>query len=150
MVGSDPSSSRFLLAGADCGCHAVVIENVTDNFVARVRLYWFLDEVARALLQSGENIVLIADGRNHDNARVGMFLDDTFDGFNAFHLRHGDIHQHDVRLRASIFGDGSAAITRLADYLSAKGFDHLGKAFSREDGIINDQVTDWLAISFPG
>src|ERR1700677_2148406 len=117
MVGSDPSSSRFLLAGANCHGDAVVIENVTDDFVERVGLNRFLDEVARTLLQSGKNIVLIADRRNHDDAGVGMFLDDTLASFDAFHLRPGDVHQNDVRLGTSVFGDGRAAVTRLANYL---------------------------------
>jgi hypothetical protein len=109
-----------------------------------------LDEVARTFLQSGKNIVLIANGRNHDDAGVGMFLDDALDGFDAFHLWHGDVHEHDIRLGASVFGDGGAAIARLADYLAAKGFDHLRKTLSREDGIVHDQVADGLAVFLSG
>src|ERR1700683_2150509 len=150
MVGSDPSSSRFLLAGADCRGDAVVIENVTNNFVERIRLDRFLDEVARTLLQSGKNIVLIADGRDHDDPGVGMFLDDTLDGFDPFHLRHRYVHQKDIRLGASVFGDGRAAIARFADYLSAEGFDHFREALSREDGIVHDQVAYGLAVFLSG
>src|SRR5580704_2988369 len=133
MAGSDPSSLSFLLAGADCSGDTVIIENVTDDLVERVRFYGLLDEVARALLQGGENIVLIADGRNHHNARVRMFLDNTLDGFDAFHLWHGDVHENDVGFRASVFGDGGATVARFADHLAAEGLDHLRKTFSREN-----------------
>src|SRR5579863_8125702 len=133
MAGSDPFSLSFLLAGADGSCDAVIIENVTDDFVERVGLYGLLDKVARALLQGGEDIVLIADGRNHHNACVRMFLDNTLDGFDALHLRHGDIHQNDVGFGASIFGDGGATVTRFADHLTAEGLDHPRKTLSRED-----------------
>src|ERR1700723_3776832 len=133
MAGSDPSSSSFLLAGADCSCDAVIIENVTDDSVERVGFYGLLDEVARALLQGGKDVVLIADGRKHYNTGVSMFLDNTLDGFDALHLGHGDVHENDVGFRASVFGDGCAAVTRFADHLAAEGLDHFRETLSRED-----------------
>ena len=64
----------------------------------------------RALLESGENIFLITHRRDHDDARFAMLVDDALDGLDAFHLRHGDVHEHDIRLGAIKLRDGGESV----------------------------------------
>src|ERR1051326_9587252 len=65
---------------------------------------------------------------------------------NAFHLRHGDVHQHHVRRSAIVFGDCGAAIAGFAHDFAAKSFNHLCDILAREDGIVHHQIADWHAI----
>src|SRR5580700_228867 len=148
MVGSDPSSSRALPGAHRCG-DAVVVQHITNDFVKRIRLHGLLHEVACALLQRSQDVVLVADRGNHDDSRLRVFLHNALDRFDALHLRHGYVHQNEVGRGSRVFGDGGAPVTSLSDDLSAKGFDHLGEALSSEDRIVDDQVTHGLAILFP-
>ena len=75
-------------------------------------------------------------------------MHDALDGLDTFHLGHGDVHQDEVRHGAGVFSDGGAAIAGFANDLTAEGFDHLGQAFAREDGIVHDQVAHGLAVLF--
>src|SRR6516165_6559299 len=87
----------------------IVTENVAKDFVKDFWLHGFLDKVLRAFLEGGENVFLVADRRDHDDAGVSMLAHDALDGFDAFHLRHGDVHKNDVRLDAVEFCDGGEA-----------------------------------------
>src|SRR5947209_15678853 len=75
-----------------------------------------------------------------------MSTDDALRGLNAFHLRHGDIHQHHVWRGAVVFGNGGAAVAGLADNLAAKGFNHLGNVFAGKDGVIYHEVANRFAV----
>ena len=76
----------------------------------------------------------------------GWCLHDFFGSLNAFHLRHGDIHEHDVRMGAVELADRGQAISGFGRDLSAKGFDHAGQILAREYGIVHDQVADRLPV----
>src|SRR5882762_3283318 len=101
-----------------------------------------------ALLQRGQNVFLIADRGNHDNFGVGILAHDTLDRFNAFHLRHGDVHEHDVRLGAIEFGDGGEAVTGFARDFAAEELHHFNDVLPGEDRIVHHQISDGLAV-FP-
>src|SRR5689334_6420666 len=75
-----------------------------------------------------------------------MRAHNAFRRLNAFHLRHGDVHQHHVRRGAVVFRDGRAAIAGFAHNLAAKGLNHLGHVLAREDRIVYHQVPDRLAV----
>ena len=75
-----------------------------------------------------------------------MLAHDFFGGLDAFHLRHGDVHEHDVGIGAIVFGDGGHAVSRFARDLSAEGFDHARQILAGEDGIVHDQIADRLAV----
>src|SRR5262249_8715220 len=141
---SDPFSWLVLPARADGDFF--VIQHVADDFVERVWLDWFLDEVPRAFLQRRENVVLVADRRNHNDARFGMLLDDALDRFDAFHLRHGDVHEDNVRLDASVLRDSCAAVSCFASERAAERLHHFGEAFSREDRVVYDEIADGLVV----
>src|SRR6266496_6458624 len=73
-----------------------------------------------------------------------MLLDDPFGSFNPFHLRHGDIHEHDVRMGAVELADGSQAVSGFSRHLPAEGFDHAGQILTGKHGVVHDQVADRL------
>jgi len=92
----------------------IVTENVTKDFVENFGLNGLLDKMLGTLLQSGKNVFLVADGGDHDDARVGVLPHDALNGFDAFHLGHGDVHEDDVGLDAIELGDGGDAVSSLA------------------------------------
>src|SRR3954451_10529949 len=71
-----------------------------------------------------------------------MLPHDTLRGLDAFHLRHRDIHQHDVRLCAVVLGDRRAAITRFTSDLAAECFDHPSQVLASKNGVIHHKVAD--------
>src|SRR5271155_1987558 len=75
-----------------------------------------------------------------------MRLYDLLGGLDALHLRHGDIHQYDVGMRALEFADRSQPVTGLGRHLPAETFNHAGEILAREHGIVHDQVADRLAV----
>src|SRR4029077_3487137 len=105
--------------------------------------------MARTLLECGQNVVLVTDRRDHDDASVRMLLDDALDSLDAFHLRHGDVHEDDVGIGAGVFGDGSAAVPGFADDLAAERFDHLRETLTCKDRVVNDQVASRLVVFLP-
>src|SRR3984885_13859668 len=88
-------------SGSGGGCDgSVFAHDVFDDFVQDFRFYWLLHEMARSPLQRRHNVFLVSDRGNHHNTGFGVLLDNPFGCFDAFHLRHGDIHEHDVGKRA--------------------------------------------------
>src|SRR5471030_712575 len=65
---------------------AIFSQHVLDDFVQHFRLDRLLHEVTRAPLQGRDNVFLVAHRRHHDDARLGVRLDDFFGRLNAFHL----------------------------------------------------------------
>src|SRR5579872_2215421 len=129
------------------GCdYSVFAEHVLDDFVEHFGLNGFLDKMASSPLQRGDDVLLISDRGDHDDARFGMLLDDPFGGFDAFHLRHGDVHEHDVRMRAVELADGSQTVAGFSCHLPAERFDHAGQVLTGKHGVIHDQITHRLPI----
>src|ERR1700751_3647690 len=78
------------------GYRAIFAENVLDDFVEHFRLHRLLDEMPGSTLQRSHDVLLVSNGGDHHDARFGMGLNDAFGSLDAFHLRHGDVHEHDV------------------------------------------------------
>src|SRR5437660_3471508 len=131
--------------GGNCG---VVAHHVLNHFIKDFRLYRFLHKVASAFLQGGHDVLLVSHRGDHHDASIRMGPHDALRGFNAFHLRHGDVHEHHVGRSAVKFGNGGAAITGFADDLAAECLDHLRNVFARENRVIHHQVAYWPAV-FP-
>src|SRR6267142_324045 len=74
--------------------NAIFAQHVLDDLVEHFRFYWFLYEMARSPLQRRHDVFLVTDRRHHHDARFRMRLHDPFRGFDAFHLRHGDVRTH--------------------------------------------------------
>src|SRR5438270_1118681 len=141
------SSIRMLgscAGGTGHGC--IFSEHVLYDFVQYFRLDRLLYKVPRAALQCCNDVVLVTDRRHHHDAGIRVRTHDALGRLNAFHLRHGDIHEHDVRISAVVFGDCGAAIAGFARYLPAERLDHAGQVLTREDGVVNYQVADGLPI----
>jgi hypothetical protein len=75
-----------------------------------------------------------------------MLTHNPLGGFNAFHLRHGDIHQNDVGAGSVIFGNRGATVTGLACQHSTIGIDDARKILPGKDRVIHHEVADWLVI----
>src|SRR3954452_8610699 len=71
-----------------------------------------------------------------------MLPHDAFRCLDTFHLRHRDVHQHDVRLGTVVLGDRRTAIARLTSDLAAKCFDHAGQVLASKNGVIHHKVAD--------
>src|SRR5579863_603610 len=129
------------------GCnYSVFAEHVLDDFVKDFRLDGFLHKMTSSPLQRGDDVLLVSDRGDHHDACFRMLLDDPFGCLDAFHLRHGDIHEHDVGMRAVELADGSQAVAGLSRHLPAERFDHAGQVLTGEHGVIHDQITDRLPI----
>src|ERR1035438_1253786 len=142
-------SSIFMELGScsgRTGNGSVIAQNVLDHFVQYFRLHRLLHEMARAPLQRGDDVFLVSDRRNHHNARLRMLLDNPFGSLNSFHLRHGDIHEHDVGMSAVELADGSQAVPGFSCHLPAKAFNHAGKILAGKHGVVHDQVANRLSV----
>src|SRR5215831_17586384 len=100
--------------------YSIFSEHVLDDFVKHLRLHRLLYKVPCSTLQCGNNVLLISDGGHHHDPRFGSFLHDLLSCLDPFHLRHGDVHEHDVWFQAVVLADGSQAIPRFAHNLSAE------------------------------
>src|SRR5271169_5799057 len=128
------------------GYRTIFAHHVLDDFVENFRLDRFLHEMARAALQCRHNVFLIAHRRHHHDAGFGMLLHNPFSRLDPFHLRHGDIHEHDVRMRAVELADGGQAVAGLSRHLPAERFDHAGQVLACKHGVVHDQIADWLPV----
>src|SRR5579863_2971364 len=131
-------------SGASYG--TIFAHHVFDDFVEHFRLHRLLHEMARAALQCRHNVFLIAHRRHHDNAGFGMLLHDPFSRLDPFHLRHGDIHEHDVRMHAVELADGGQAVAGLSRHLPAERLDHAGQILAGKHGVVHDQIADRLTV----
>src|SRR5271169_5559502 len=125
---------------------AILAHHVLDHFVQDLRLYRLLHEVTRSTLKGCHDVLLVSDRGHHDDARFGMLLHNLLGSFDSLHLGHGDVHQHDVRCEALVFGYGGHAISGFACDLAPECFDHPGQILAREDGIVHYQVANWLTV----
>src|SRR5229473_5067381 len=128
---------------------SVVTHHVLDDLVENFRLHRFLHEVTGAALQGGHDVLLIADRRHHYDAGVRMVAHDLLRRLDAFHLRHGDIHQNDVGCQPFVLADCRNSVASLADYLSTECFDHSSQVLAGEHGVIHDQIAHRLSVFAP-
>src|SRR5215471_16233742 len=131
------------------GCtrdRAVFAEHVLDDFVEHFRLHRLLHEMPRPALQRRDDVFLVSDRGNHHDACLRMRLHNAFSRLDAFHLRHGDVHEHDVRMRAVELADGSEAVPGFGCHLPAERFDHAGEILAGKYGVVDYQIADWLAV----
>src|SRR5689334_1390641 len=68
------------------------------------------DEVLRAGLDGGDHHVLLPDCGTHDDPGGRIDLNDLAYGGEPVHNRHGDIHQHDIRLAGNEHLHGFRAV----------------------------------------
>src|SRR5713226_8991190 len=141
-------SSIFMLGSSACGRgHSTVLtHHVLDHFVQHFRFHRLLHEMACSPLQRGHDVLLVTYRGDHDNARVGMQPHNLLGGCDAFHLWHGDVHEHDVGTGSLVLGYCGHAVARFAGHLPAECFDHAGQVFAGEDGIIHHEIAYRLTV----
>ncbi len=65
------------------------------------------------------------------------------------HLRHHDVHEHDVRLKPAVFLDGLFAVGRLAHYFEFTPLKYLGDGPADEHSVIHHQGAKSVHGAFP-
>src|ERR1019366_7111029 len=142
-------SSIFIALDSRSRCvryGTVVAQYVLDDFVQHFRLHRLLHEMTCSPLQRRDDVLLVSHRGDHHDARFQMLLNDSFSRFDSFHLRHGDVHEHNVRMRAVELADGSQAVAGLRRHLPAERFDHAGQILTGKHRIVHDQVADRLPV----
>ena len=76
----------------------------------------------------------------------GCLLHDFLRSFDTLHLRHGDIHKHDIGTGAFVFGHCHHAVAGLARQLPPKGLDNPSQVFACEYGIVHDKIANRLPV----
>ena len=97
-------------------------------------------------LQRRHDVFLVADRRYHDNAGFRMLAHDLLGRLDPFHLRHGDVHEHNIGIDALVFGNGSHAVAGFTCHLAAKGFYNAGQILAGEDRIVDHQIAHRLTV----
>src|SRR5215469_9622379 len=124
----------------------IISEDVAENFVKNFGLDRLLHEMLRAFLERRKNVFLVADGGNHHDARLCVLAYDALDGLDALHLRHGDVHKHDIGLGAVVFRNGRQAVAGFTRYFAAELLNHLDQVLAGEDGVVHHQIADRLLV----
>ena len=75
-----------------------------------------------------------------------MLAHDLLRGFDAFHLRHGDVHQDDIGFGTVVFGHRRNAVSSFAGQLSAECLNHAGQIFPGEHRVVHYQIADRLPV----
>src|SRR2546426_8881200 len=117
------------------GHNAVLTHHVFDDFVQHFRFNRLLHEMARTPLQRRHDVLLVAHRGHHDDARLGMLPHNLLGGLDAFHLWHGDVHEHDVRAGTLVLCYGGDAARPLPRALSRHRFLPSGPGFAGGDRI---------------
>ena len=95
-----------------------------------------LEQVAGgAGAHGGQELLVVAEARQHDHARLRPRLADLLHRPDAVEPRHLEVHQHDVRREPRRLGDRLDAVARLADDL-----DPLLQAEERAEPLADDLV----------
>src|ERR1700732_1190255 len=142
-------SSIFMTSGSRAGGVGpppLFTHHVLDNFVQHFRLHRLLHEMPCSPLQRRNDVFLVAHGRHHNDASLGMRLYNFLGRFDSFHLRHGDIHEHDVGPSPVELADGGQPVSGFGRHLSAECLYHAGQVLAGEHGVIHDQIANRLPV----
>src|SRR5712692_7978825 len=106
------------------------------HFLAR----GFLEDVAlRARLQGAVDVLGAQIHGEDQHARLRTFLDDAPRRLHAVELRHGDVHDDDVRAQAQRLGDRLAAVARDTNHLQVALFEQGPKTVTDDRVIVGKQ-----------
>src|SRR2546428_4123851 len=116
------------------GHNAVLTHHVFDDFVQHFRFNRLLHEMACTPLQRRHDVLLVAHRGHHDDARLGMLPHNLLGGLDAFHLWHGDVHEHDVRAGTLVLCYGGKTVAPFPPWPIPQGLCYSGWGFLGEDG----------------
>src|SRR5260221_14574945 len=104
----------------------------------------FLQDVAlRARLQRAVDVLGAQIHGEDQHARVRALLDDAPRRLDAVELRHGDIHDDDVRAQTLRLGDRLATVTRNRDHVYVAHFEQGPKTVPDDRVIVGKEYRDW-------
>src|SRR5438445_6840864 len=100
----------------------------------------FLQDVAlRARLQGAVDVLRAQIHGEDQHARLRTFLDDAPRRLHAVELRHGDVHDDDVRAQAQRLGDRFAAVARNRNHLQVAHLEQGPKTVPDDRVIVGKQ-----------
>src|SRR6266853_3060952 len=106
------------------------------HFLAR----GFLEDVAlRARLQRPVDVLRAQIHGEDQHARLRTFLDDAPRRLDTVELRHGDVHDDDVRSQAQRLGDRLATVARDRDHLQVAHLKKGAKTVADDSVIVGEQ-----------
>src|SRR5262249_5293523 len=120
--------------------------HVAEDLIENVGFHRLLHEMPRTLLQGSDDVLLVSDGGDHYDARLGILSDNPLRSLDAFHLRHGDVHQYQIGMDSLVLCDCGAAVARFAHDFAAERLQHLGEVLAREDRVVDYQISHWLVV----
>src|SRR6266849_6520422 len=104
----------------------------------------FLQDVAlRARLQRAVDVLGAQIHGQDQHARVWAFLDDAPRRLDAVELRHGDVHDDDVRAQTLRLGDRLATVARNRDHVYIAHFEQGPKTVPDDRMIVGKEYRDW-------
>src|SRR3954453_1215776 len=103
-----------------------------------------LQEIAeRARVERAEDALAVRERREHDDAGVGVRVDDALRGLDAVHDRHRQVHEDDVRPGVAGERDRLRAVRGRPDDLDVAGaVEQLGEPGPHDGVVLGEQHTD--------
>src|SRR5688500_9231403 len=122
-------------------------ENSLHGLEHAARLERLDDEVLGACLDRLDHERLLSHRAAHQDARGRIELRDLANGIDAAHVRHHDVHCHEIGLELAVLLDGLQPGLGFADDLEASLLEDVADHRPHEDGVVADQ--DGVAQLFP-
>ena len=99
-----------------------------------------LEHVARgAGLEGRRDLLLLDEARHRDDLRLGELGLDPADRGHAVHVRHEEVHEHDIRGQAAGHGHALGAVGGLAHDLDVGQEVEEGAEAHADDGVVVDE-----------
>src|SRR5205814_383737 len=114
-------------------------EDPLHGFEDARRLERLHDEVLRSRLDRLDHQRLLPHRAAHQDLRVGILLDDLAHGIDAAHVRHDDVHGHEIGLELSVFLDRLGPRLRFAHDLETGLGQDVRDHRPHEDGVVADE-----------
>src|SRR5690606_4114149 len=73
------------------------------------------------------------------DGRLRMLLDDLAHGVDPTHVRHDDVHRHEIRLQLAVLRHGLRAGLRLAHHVEPRLAQNVAQHGPHEDRVVTDQ-----------
>ena len=104
-------------------------------------------EACCARAQGAVDVLVLVEGREHDDGRRVGLAQDLFGGGQAVELRHPDVHQHDRRLEERRLADRLETVLGLANHLDvALRLEDHPEAGAHELLVVGDEDADHPSI----
>ena len=89
---------------------------------------------------AGDRLLLAVHGEHH-HPGLGDGLPQAAGGLDPVEHRHGDVHEHEVRLQRDGQADGLLAVSRFADHLEAGFLHRPPQSLAQQLVVVDEQQT---------